>query len=807
LIYILNRHEEVVAVLSNDSPNACPYDKDYFTERLENGMLLHEFECPADHEDAAYIDTDGHAAIQDKKGRLVIFKIRETHDVRDTTGIKRRVFSEGKHLDLIGHIIRPIKLEGVSAKTVLTHVLNGTGWEPGNIEWSGINTFDFQDYPTALAAVHKIAASYPAEILFRVELKGGKIVRKYVDMLLMRGANNGARFEYGQNVLRIARKQNRTDQITAIIGVGKVGQDGVAATFKDISYTFTNDEGTEVTKPVGQDWIGDPDALQRWGVDGQHIMGKLMTEETDPLVILKESWDVLQAKKVPQLSYEMDVSLLDAEVDVGDTVIGKDDFFDPPLLVSARVVEYKQSQTDANNDKVILANFKELTSSDAFEDLRELIRRNQAEWEDNGEGIYKSPTPPTNPTNGQLWIDTSDPIQDVWKRWDASAGVWREGPGGPEGPQGIEGPPGADGQSLFTWVKYADDAAGNGLSDLPDGKEYIGFAYNKTTATESTNAADYSWSLVKGDQGIQGPPGEDGNPTYTWIKYADTPTTGISDSPTGKKYLGIAHNKTIATESTNYADYTWQLMYQEGAMLQDTNYNGWQFDATAGVTITRTDGLVRVVESATDGIKIQKRATTSDPWVDQFYVDTAGNLKIVGDIVGGSIDIDTDVKVGQNLYLEYEYENRFNEKGIVFYDPALGGGHDTRIVGTYLKMDLISDLITLYGDGLDVMSGLTRFWSGTSVYFNGNEPRQSTSENGFCGVGAMTPNNTTSAFAGTGVNFRTKKSYTPSSVTLSPTSNTAPGLVADIRADGFWLYVEGGNFTGAYRYWRGNYTA
>src|SRR5690606_11901593 len=54
---------------------------------------------------------------------------------------------------------------------------------------------------------------------------------------------------------------------------------------------------------------------------------------------------------------------------------------------------------------------------------------------------------------------------------------------------------GADGQTLYTWVKYADDGAGNGLSDNPSGKEYIGFAYNKASPLESTDRADYTWSL------------------------------------------------------------------------------------------------------------------------------------------------------------------------------------------------------------------------------------------------------------------------------------------------------------------------
>jgi hypothetical protein len=134
---------------------------------------------------------------------------------------------------------------------------------------------------------------------------------------------------------------------------------------------------------------------------------------------------------------------------------------------------------------------------------------------------------------------------------------------GPEGDQGVPGPPGADGQTLYTWIKYGTSATGADLSDDPTGKTYIGLAYNKTTATESTNAADYQWALIQGPQGpqgIPGPPGADGQSLYTWIKYADTPTTGMADDPTGKTYLGIAYNKTSSTESSSYADYQWSLI-------------------------------------------------------------------------------------------------------------------------------------------------------------------------------------------------------------------------------------------------------
>ena len=135
-------------------------------------------------------------------------------------------------------------------------------------------------------------------------------------------------------------------------------------------------------------------------------------------------------------------------------------------------------------------------------------------------------------------------------------GVARQGK---DGDQGVQGPKGNDGQQYYTWVKYADTPT-SGMSNDPDGKAYIGLAYNKTTATESTTYSDYMWSLIKGETGAIGPKGSDGQTYYTWIKYADNASgANMSDSPTGKSYIGLAYNKTTSTESNTASDYTWAL--------------------------------------------------------------------------------------------------------------------------------------------------------------------------------------------------------------------------------------------------------
>ena len=174
---------------------------------------------------------------------------------------------------------------------------------------------------------------------------------------------------------------------------------------------------------------------------------------------------------------------------------------------------------------------------------------------------------PGNPTSSpKLWHNTAT-SDDVWMAVrKKSNGVW-----GAWEVSKIKGDKGEDGKSFYTWIKYADNADGGGISDNPvaaDGtlKKYIGFAYNKTSPTESNVASDYTWALFKGTDGtdgIPGKPGANGTTYYTWIKYADAlgsngyPTTMYDTAKTTTVYIGIAVNQTSRTEGTDPTAYSW----------------------------------------------------------------------------------------------------------------------------------------------------------------------------------------------------------------------------------------------------------
>ena len=156
-----------------------------------------------------------------------------------------------------------------------------------------------------------------------------------------------------------------------------------------------------------------------------------------------------------------------------------------------------------------------------------------------------------------------------------------DGTDGKDGLDGVPGKDGVDGKTYYTWIRYADDAEGNGISNDPTGKSFIGFAYNKESQLESNNPEDYIWSDIKGEQGVPGEVGADGKTYYTWIAYSDNPDGNpMYQQPNeNTKYIGIAVNKESQTESSDPNDYTWSRFKGEQGDKGDKGDTGDKGDS------------------------------------------------------------------------------------------------------------------------------------------------------------------------------------------------------------------------------------
>ena len=118
-----------------------------------------------------------------------------------------------------------------------------------------------------------------------------------------------------------------------------------------------------------------------------------------------------------------------------------------------------------------------------------------------------------------------------------------QGPAGEPGEDGNDGDPGA---TKYTWVKYADSLEHpRGLSNWHADKKYIGMAFNKDTATESTNPLDYAWTKIKGEDGLPGEvanAGENGKKTASGTLFFQTGTQSAPSAPSSSSAVFLFVN-------------------------------------------------------------------------------------------------------------------------------------------------------------------------------------------------------------------------------------------------------------------------
>ncbi|WP_204123112.1 phage tail protein [Lacticaseibacillus mingshuiensis] len=156
-------------------------------------------------------------------------------------------------------------------------------------------------------------------------------------------------------------------------------------------------------------------------------------------------------------------------------------------------------------------------------------------------------------------------------------------------------------KQTYTWIRYADDDQGTGISPLAAGKAYIAMKPNQMEAVPSDDPADYVglWQKVTGADGQDG---KDGMTSYLHTAYAQnsTGTLGFSTtSATGATYIGVYSDQTAA-DSTVASKYTW--MQAQGPAGKDiTSFaKGTTLPSTVGPAnsqfwLTNADGQATAV--------------------------------------------------------------------------------------------------------------------------------------------------------------------------------------------------------------------
>ena len=354
-IFVLDKNLNIIDKFSSegDIQKISPFFNDVYKQYLETGAETFKFTCTKNNniEYGNYI-----AFIFDNKYKLFqISDIDETHE----QNFEVEIYCEFAGIELTDEPLRARTIPSANIKQYLETVLADVDWHVGYVDDDIVDvyTIEIKKATKIYSHIQETIQKYDCEIEFRVELKGNRVIGKFIDVYKRRGLETNVRIEYGKVADKVSRRTTGKPLSTALIGYGKDDID-----FKSVEWSKS--KGNPCDKPLGQDWIGDDVAYRKYNKNGNHIMNIFDCDSESPDELLKLTYRELQNVKEPQVDYGCNVAILNySKIRLGDTVYVIDNEFGSDVLhLSARVNTLEISFTDETKNKVEFSNYKKVKS-------------------------------------------------------------------------------------------------------------------------------------------------------------------------------------------------------------------------------------------------------------------------------------------------------------------------------------------------------------------------------------------------------------------------------------------------------------
>ena len=434
--------------------------------------------------------------------------------------------------------------------------------------------------------------------------------------------------KYGHNVSSIRRNVDVTELITAIKPRGHEEDGKITTiTNVEKEIKDENGNVVFYTKK-GSEYIYAPMANQEYGNPKRkgsgYIVGQFSYDTKSDTELFNRALTELEKKCVPAYEFEIEGFY---DIDIGDTIRAIDEGYNPILLLEARISEQTISFSNPTKNKTVYSNYRILQNKvsqsllDRIDEVKKYaeqvaktyifsISNVGSPMFKNGEGeviftakIEKNNQDMTGEFTEFNWIkqkkdgsldtiwneahknfgkaltvkpsdfdDTAtfsyEALQDSLSIGGASGVVTKvyDGEDGKTPIKGVDyfdGQDGTNGLSAYLHIRYSQNSNGNPMTENPANAKYIGVQASQNP-NPSTVPADYMWAEFKGQDGIPGEPGANGQTSYLHIKYSNDggqTFTGNGGEDVGT-WMGQYVDFTQA-DSTDVKKYAWSKIKGE----------------------------------------------------------------------------------------------------------------------------------------------------------------------------------------------------------------------------------------------------
>lgn len=525
---------------------------------------------------------------KDERDRYLFMTVMEWTGFDDLAGTLTFVAENGG-VDLINETVGAYTAaKPMTAADYINYFTTDSGFEIGINEMpTQTKTLSWtSEDDTALARIEDVASDFNAELDFRFAVSGTAVVKRYIDIYKHIGADKGQRLEVNTHLNNIVTTGNIYGLYTSVYPKSDSGSDSTI-TLKGYKWTdptgryVLNDSGTLMDTVANQKWSRLGAAGKAASLSGGYINRIISYTASSQAELLQSALADLKTATEPVMTYQADAAYLPDGIDVGDTVHLVDEA--QGLNLSSRLIELQTSySTGAKTATFGEYSVEQNQISPQLQKLADQLKNVSATtqyfpWtmyadDDQGKGISSDPAGKSYMAT--VWSTKKDPSTDPadyaghWALIKGADGV------------GTPGPKGADGKTSYLHIAYADDASGNGFSQDPAGKKYIG-TYTDFTLADSASASAYKWALIKGADGASGKDGAAGKDgvgvVSTTITYCGSTSGTVAPSSGFTSTVpDVAAGQYLWTKTIwNYSDGTSETGYsvshigKDGANGQD----------------------------------------------------------------------------------------------------------------------------------------------------------------------------------------------------------------------------------------------
>ena len=509
ILYFADRQLNILGMASTKLKKGIEIVSDLKVEDTESGVASFEATFSYSRENRRKVEEctrSGNYILRKSGKENEFYTITESES--DTGSQEVSVYAEDAGLDLLNEVVGNYEADkAYSIEYYINKFAYDSGFVVGRNEVPHLSRkLKWEGEATVTERLASVAKQFDhAEISYSFEIERLKVTRKLINIHKKRGIETDVQLRKGKEVEKIVVKQSITELATALLVTGGTPEDSdVPITLKGYKY----DDGDFY---VDGDKICSRKALEKWSryvwKDEPHqILGNVGH------IVKTYSYDTLSQSELCKRSVTKLKSICDVDIN-----------YEADIVELPENVQIGDRVTIIDDDIGLYLNTRllKLETSDTEKTKTATF----------GEYILK---------NSGISREV-ELLAEKFKELSAN-------------------------KTFYTWIAYADDESGTGISLFPDGKIYMGIAENKMSdAVDLSDPKVFKWSKIKGDkgeqgnQGVAGADGENGKTSYLHIAYADSVdgSVGFSTSDSiNKSYIGQYTDFNIS-DSSNYQDYDW----------------------------------------------------------------------------------------------------------------------------------------------------------------------------------------------------------------------------------------------------------